>query len=842
VEISPGDDQTLIAGASIDFEATAYNPQEKVIVVDDGKFNWDAEGGSLVGSGLFNETTAGIYNVTAEFVGVVSDPTTVTVVPAGPYKADEVIRTSPEYVVAEVQDIEVEIEGLRDKFDNIIEDIFDVELIEEVGDLPQVTTEDVGFDANGDASVTLTGVELDQAIAQSAYVFSIAVDGVEVGQIEVKVDPTPPTVEIVNPKTNDWTNNNQQTIEFKVTDDWSGVDEDTIVVYLGDEVFSDIFDGVGTDHVAVTYYPGTGKLTINVAYVDYQFFDGEIEVTVYAGDVAGNSATETSTFGVDTLPPVVAISVETAYVQPDGEVVVTYKLQDPDPSIGGDPSGIDSAVLRLEAADGTNFFLSPISPGEDEQATITLSDAAEGVFTVELKATDNAGNEATVTDTGIVDGIAPAVKIVNIEEAGPGNEYRGELKIEFTVEEINPFEVKVEINGTEIFSGNQDDGDEGPVGIFAFQETWDSTGVGEGDCTITVTAIDAVGNIGTDTEVDITINNTAPGFEKVLAMDGFRSIFLVFSEEIWTLAELSTEDFSVDIGNTSNVSIDSVKNKDPQGKTLIEIMVPEDKKPEEGEEVKVTILESSYDKIVDAAGNKLDDPLIQITTAVAAQVQTVVYDADDTFIVPSGAFLITVEAWGGGGAGGGKTFYDGAQPGGGGGGAYAISTINVTPGDTYEVGVGEQVSGTIGDGSDGNPSYFGLGDGTVVYAAAGKGGTSAGIGGVGGAVDDSIGDIVHKGGDGANEVSRAGIHHSGGGGGGAGTTGPGGDAVGTTAGSGTTDGGGNGGAGRTTYAPGYSGSEAGGGGGAAGVWLDEYSGGDGARGKVRVTYIGLENP
>jgi hypothetical protein len=79
VTISPSVDQTLTAGDSQPFSANATDPYGNLVEDADSNFNWSAEGGSISGDGLFDETTAGTYNVTAEFSGVTSDETLVTV-------------------------------------------------------------------------------------------------------------------------------------------------------------------------------------------------------------------------------------------------------------------------------------------------------------------------------------------------------------------------------------------------------------------------------------------------------------------------------------------------------------------------------------------------------------------------------------------------------------------------------------------------------------------------------------------------------------------------------------------------------------------------------------------
>ncbi|HPF50266.1 MAG TPA: GEVED domain-containing protein [Draconibacterium sp.] len=210
-----------------------------------------------------------------------------------------------------------------------------------------------------------------------------------------------------------------------------------------------------------------------------------------------------------------------------------------------------------------------------------------------------------------------------------------------------------------------------------------------------------------------------------------------------------------------------------------------------------------------------------------------------TFTVPAGVTEITVECWGGGGSGGGNISNKSRGGGGGAGGSYAKSILTVADGEivigaTYNIVVGDQMNGVNSSGQKGNPSYFG--DGTLVYAEGGNGGAAPDgktVSGGQGSVTSSVGDVVYRGGNGANGSLSMG----GAGGGGAGSLGVGGDATGTTAGTGTSLDGGNGGAGRTNEGNGNDGSSYGGGGG--GAYISDntnHSGGDGAQGLVKITY------
>jgi len=79
VEIDPSSTQEIETSGSIDFSAEAFDQYDNLVEDTDSAFTWSAEGGSISGDGLFDETTPGDYNVTAELNSVMSEETLVTV-------------------------------------------------------------------------------------------------------------------------------------------------------------------------------------------------------------------------------------------------------------------------------------------------------------------------------------------------------------------------------------------------------------------------------------------------------------------------------------------------------------------------------------------------------------------------------------------------------------------------------------------------------------------------------------------------------------------------------------------------------------------------------------------
>jgi hypothetical protein len=219
-----------------------------------------------------------------------------------------------------------------------------------------------------------------------------------------------------------------------------------------------------------------------------------------------------------------------------------------------------------------------------------------------------------------------------------------------------------------------------------------------------------------------------------------------------------------------------------------------------------------------------------MTTALTVSAQMVVSYTDAgsyTFIVPTGVNSITVQAWGGGG--GSRDSSLTGRRAGAGGGAYAQTTLAVTPLDSYTVVVG--AGGLSGNpGADGGDSY--LSDGTLLLAKGGGGAPTDNSAGIGGQALASVGTIRYSGGNGGERGTTGG----GGGGGSAFTNAngvagsPGSGASGGAGGAGT----GSGGNGGNSGQPGLNGNGPGGGGGGRGSNGD--TSGDGAPGRIVISY------
>lgn len=214
------------------------------------------------------------------------------------------------------------------------------------------------------------------------------------------------------------------------------------------------------------------------------------------------------------------------------------------------------------------------------------------------------------------------------------------------------------------------------------------------------------------------------------------------------------------------------------------------------------------------------------TSSLWSQSQT--FTTSGSVTIPAGVTSVTVEGWGGGGKGA-TTTSNNTQGGGGGGGAYSRSVLAVTPITyNYTVGAGSTTTSPGGDTWFNNAS-------TILAKGGNSVANNTAAGASGGLSSAGIGDTKYSGGNGANGIG-GGTKEGGGGGSSAGT-----GANGTTAtninGAIAPTGGGNGGNGGVEGLAGTNGSApGGGGGGAAQKTSGPLNGGNGANGKLTISW------
>lgn len=208
-----------------------------------------------------------------------------------------------------------------------------------------------------------------------------------------------PVITITAPTANAYITNNKPAITWKVTDDDSGVNADSVSIKIdsGSTITSGITKTAITGGYQFTYTPSTALA------------DGAHTIAINAKDNDGNSATQkTVSFTVDTVAPTLTISspADNSIVN-NATVTVAGKTND------ATSSPVTVTINGASVTVGTDGSFSK---------AITLT---EGENTITIKATDAAGKATTVTRTVTLDTGAPSFVSVSItpNPVDAGNTY-----------------------------------------------------------------------------------------------------------------------------------------------------------------------------------------------------------------------------------------------------------------------------------------------------------------------------------------------------------------------------------------------------------------------------------
>jgi len=167
------------------------------------------------------------------------------------------------------------------------------------------------------------------------------------------VDTTPPTVDITAPAEDAVLDSGSVVVS------WTASDAETTERSI---------DG-GVSWVVVT---GTSVTISSLA-------DGEYTVSIRVTDLAGNSATDSVSFVIDTTLPIVEISAPEEGAIVEADVTVEWTTDD------GSGSGVETVEVRIDEGTWT----------EVDGSSYAFTDLTVGEHVVEVRATDVAGNEGT---------------------------------------------------------------------------------------------------------------------------------------------------------------------------------------------------------------------------------------------------------------------------------------------------------------------------------------------------------------------------------------------------------------------------------------------------------------
>lgn len=203
-----------------------------------------------------------------------------------------------------------------------------------------------------------------------------------------------PVITITYPTASALITNSKPVIKWKVTDNDSGVDPDTIGITI---------DSAGkVTGSAITKSPVSGGYECSYTPTE-ALGDGQHTIKVDASDNDGNAATQkTVTFKVDTIPPTLSVTA------PADDSVTNNSSCTVSGTTNDTTSSPVTVTVKLN-----NGAAEEVAVAENGSFTKQLTLAA-GANTITVVATDAAGKSTTVTRTVTLDTGAPVIHSVSI--------------------------------------------------------------------------------------------------------------------------------------------------------------------------------------------------------------------------------------------------------------------------------------------------------------------------------------------------------------------------------------------------------------------------------------------
>ena len=293
--------------------------------------------------------------------------------------------------------------------------------------------------------------------------------------VSFTVDTLSPVVTIINPASGEWFNIENVTVSWTANDTGSGID------YYEIRIDSGAWINVG----------------LNTSYTFTNLDEGNHTIDVRAYDKAGNSGTDSITFGVDLTEPTVTITSPS-----DGDYVNTSDVYVE--WIGNETiSGIDHYEVRCQNSTWDSGWINV-----GTVTHYTFPNLADGQYTIYVKAIDLAGNVGVDSIEITVDTVAPSVMITD-----PANNSvvgGSSVSIDVTSSDLHPNKTWLTINGNIVQTWDGDGG---------FSYIWNTTGYGDGVYEVIAYANDTVGNVGSY-RILVTVDNTGPDVHIVSPVDG----------------------------------------------------------------------------------------------------------------------------------------------------------------------------------------------------------------------------------------------------------------------------------------------------------------------------------
>lgn len=195
-----------------------------------------------------------------------------------------------------------------------------------------------------------------------------------------------PTITVVSPTNDALLGNNKPTISWKCQDDDSGVDKDTIKLYIDNTEVSGTINASLSGNVYTCSYIPTTALSDGSHTLRFECYDND-----------GNKCESSITISVDTVPPVLNVSSPTDNLKTNVATV----------TVSGTTNDISSSPVTLKV----NGQKVTVNANGAFSTTVNLSN---GTNTITVVATDGAGKSTTVTRTVYYDNSAPVINSISI--------------------------------------------------------------------------------------------------------------------------------------------------------------------------------------------------------------------------------------------------------------------------------------------------------------------------------------------------------------------------------------------------------------------------------------------
>lgn len=206
-----------------------------------------------------------------------------------------------------------------------------------------------------------------------------------------------PTITLVTPSNSAYVSNNKQPITFNVVDEsgGSGVNLSSVKLKIDGNTYGSTSSGMVSTGITNGYkFVYTPQTALS---------DGKHTITISASDNDGNAATTVSaSFTIDTVPPTLTISNPTT-----GKITNTAAL-----TVKGVTNDITSSPATVKVIlNGTDCGAVAVgSDGSFEKGIVLV----EGTNSIEVVATDHAGQSTTITLSVKLDTTVPSLKNITM--------------------------------------------------------------------------------------------------------------------------------------------------------------------------------------------------------------------------------------------------------------------------------------------------------------------------------------------------------------------------------------------------------------------------------------------